>query len=92
MSDVSDDERLLQQFKDYSNLNNQEDNLYNQDLEQLMSKVDLDQNEATEIFNNMIKGLEQQNQEDIDNLEDSTDCRALKFLKNNKSNKSKGEK
>jgi len=53
-----------------------------------MSKVDLDQNEATEIFNNMIKGLEQKNQEDLEDLEDSTDHRALQFLKthNSKSN------
>jgi len=47
-----------------------------------MSKVEVDQNEATEIFNNMIRGLEQQGAQEE---HDSTDKRAMQFLQKNRS-------
>lgn len=81
MSDPTEDDRMLAQMKlnDNDNLEHIQDDV---DLDTLMNKVTVDDNEAKDIFNSMLKDIE--GKLDVD---DSTDLMAKNFLTKSKSQK-----
>lgn len=74
---LQDDERLLKQLKTSDELGQQQhDDSEQPDLNTLMQKVEVGQDEAQQLFNDMLQNLEGR----LD-VEDSTDLRAQQFLK-----------